>query len=99
MARVGAEGVRVPADSAQRCQAHCQSIGLELTAVAIMANNVGCVCEQPARPAPAGPRGIDAGPGAGARRQASSTAGGMAAIEMQRAQEEQQRQAAAARQY
>ena len=92
MAHVGAEGVKVPSDSAQRCEAHCQSIGLELTAVAIMANNVGCVCERPALPSTE-PRGIDAErEGIGARRGASSTAGGMVAIEMQREREERQRQ-------
>lgn len=44
-ARVGAEGVTVPRDSAAICANHCSSIGMRLSAVAIMANNVGCVCQ------------------------------------------------------
>jgi hypothetical protein len=69
MATVGASMMSVPPDSAQRCYAHCQAIGLNLTAVAIMANNVGCVCQPPAQPPVAA--------------QASTTAGGMTAILMQ----------------
>src|SRR4029434_3879545 len=49
MAPVGTSGVvSVPPDAAQSCAQHCQTIGMRLTAVAIMANNVGCVCQSPA---------------------------------------------------
>lgn len=44
MAPVGSE-LEVPTDAALTCKNHCASIGLPLSAVAIMANNVGCVCE------------------------------------------------------
>ena len=38
--------LRVPSDAADTCRRLCGGIGLELSAVAIMANNVGCVCEE-----------------------------------------------------
>lgn len=47
MAKVGAEDVSVPPDAASTCESQCQSIGLRLGAVAIMANTVGCVCALP----------------------------------------------------
>lgn len=86
-APVGSD-IRVAPDSAERCEAHCQSIGLELTAVAIMANNVGCVCER-ARVSGAGTGGDIAQKGTDARSRASTAAGGMVAIELER---ERQRQ-------
>jgi hypothetical protein len=45
VAPVGVEGVSVPPDSAKICAKHCDTIGMRLSAVAIMANNVGCVCQ------------------------------------------------------
>ncbi|HEY5957966.1 MAG TPA: hypothetical protein VIV60_15490 [Polyangiaceae bacterium] len=38
-------GVQVPHDAAATCAGHCSTLGLQLSAVAIMANNVGCVCQ------------------------------------------------------
>lgn len=35
----------VPPDAAKTCAEQCGSIGLRMSAVAIMANNVGCVCQ------------------------------------------------------
>jgi hypothetical protein len=71
--------MHVPSDSAATCGGYCQSIGLTLESVVIMANNVGCVCAvQPPAPAPS------AAPPA--------SAGGMAAIMMQEAAEDSQRQ-------
>lgn len=84
-ATVGAKGVNIPEDSAQQCESHCRSIGLELSAVAIMANNVGCVCQ------PAGASRQNSAVG----EEASATAGGMTAIVMQ----EQARQQQQARTY
>lgn len=72
----------VPQDAASTCQDHCQSIGMRLTAVAIMANNVGCVCE---------PRETSAPNSGTVGQQSSATAGGMTAIAIQ--EEEQRRQA------
>ena len=41
----------VPHDSAATCAGYCQSIGLPLQSVVIMASNVGCVCNaQPTVP-------------------------------------------------
>lgn len=75
--------LEVPQDAASTCQDHCQSIGMRLTAVAIMANNVGCVCE---------PRDASASNSSAVRQQSSATAGGMTAIAIQA--EEQRRQSA-----
>lgn len=51
-AAVGTSGVMyVPKDAATTCASHCDSIGMQLGSVVIMANNVGCVCN--AKDAPA----------------------------------------------
>src|SRR5262245_21516243 len=99
MAPVGTSGViSVQPDAAQSCAQHCQAIGIRLTAVAIMANNVGCVCQSPA-PAGSAPAGSSsrAAPGStdprsfgvneGATEGATTTAG-MVAILMERERQE-----------
>src|SRR5262249_434443 len=66
MAPVGTSGmVSVPPDAAQSCAQHCQTIGMRLTAVAIMANNVGCVCQSPAPAGSAAGSSSPAAPRAG----------------------------------
>lgn len=71
----------VPPDAADTCAEHCQTVGMRLTAVAIMASNVGCICQH------GGEKG--AAPGG------EASAAGMATIMLQEeAQREQQRQAA-----
>ena len=98
MAPVGTSGViSVPPDAAQSCAQHCQTIGMRLTAVAIMANNVGCVCQSPA---PAGsPAGSSSrtAPGStdprsfGVKEEATegaTTTAGMVAILMEQEREE-----------
>jgi hypothetical protein len=56
MAPVGSS-LRVPNDATDTCRRLCVGIGLDMSAVAIMANNVGCVCqERQARSASAGDR-------------------------------------------
>lgn len=39
------ELVKVPPDAGKTCTTYCDTIGMDLGAVAIMANNVGCVCQ------------------------------------------------------
>jgi hypothetical protein len=103
MATVGVDKFSLPSDAAQRCEGHCQTIGMHLTAVAIMAENVGCVCQalapaqtpKPAQPPPSPPPpapGADAGP-------LGTPVAGMATIAVQQAaaaallaQQQQQRQ-------
>ena len=62
----------VPADAAATCAGHCEEIGMRLSAVAIMADNVGCVCE---------PRSGAVSPSAA--RETATSAAGMATILMQ----------------
>ncbi|NUP06784.1 MAG: hypothetical protein HOW73_12080 [Polyangiaceae bacterium] len=77
-ATVGVGGmVDVPSDSATTCKTHCESIGMKLGAVAIMANNVGCVCQPPDQPAPSN----------------AAVTAGMATIAMQDAEEARRRAA------
>jgi hypothetical protein len=45
MAPVGSS-LRIPTNAADMCRKHCAEIGLALSAVAIMADNVGCVCQE-----------------------------------------------------
>jgi len=80
VARVGSD-LSVPRDAANMCVEQCRSIGLGMSAVAIMANNVGCVCQ---------PRGR-----AGGSTEAGSAGAtaGMATIMLE--EQEQQRQQAA----
>ena len=62
--------IKVPPESAQVCKGHCASIGLELGAVAIMASNVGCICQ----------------PKSEIASKSASTAAGMATIMLQEQQ-------------
>ena len=50
-ATVGTDsGYYVPPTAAATCQAQCRSMTLELGAVVVMANNVGCVCQPKSSP-------------------------------------------------
>jgi len=86
-ATVGVRAYSIPPDAAKTCAAHCQTIGMQLSAVAIMAENVGCVCQYAAAPKA----------GAGAAGEFGTPAGGMAAVAAQEAaaaamaQQQQQR--------
>jgi hypothetical protein len=60
--------VSLPKDAAGTCASHCHEIGLALSSVVIMADNVGCVCSAASQSAP------QSAPGA--------AAGGMAALMM-----------------
>jgi hypothetical protein len=74
--------LRVPPDAAEECAQHCATIGMRLSAVAIMASNVGCVCQPGPEPETASTGDYTA-----------ATTGGMATILMQqRAQQQQQAQ-------
>ena len=68
--------VSIPPDAADVCQSHCGSIGLSLSAVAIMASNVGCICEREGAVAQGG----------------ASIASGMVTLMLQQRQQEQQSQ-------
>ncbi|NLE85214.1 MAG: hypothetical protein GX607_02330 [Myxococcales bacterium] len=81
-AHVGAETVQIPSNSASICARQCRSIGLQVTAVAIMANNVGCVCQH----------GSQASVGSDLVAQSSTTAAGMSTIMMQDAAQDSYRQ-------
>jgi hypothetical protein len=82
VATVGAEKLSVPRDSAQQCARHCAAIGMSLGAVAIMAENVGCICK---------PAQTESGGG-----EAAGITAGMATIAMQVQQRQQQQQPTAA---
>ena len=73
MATVGVDARSIPPDAAQTCARHCQTIGMRLSAVAIMAENVGCVCQ---------PAGAPTASGAG---EFGTPAGGMTTIAAQQA--------------
>lgn len=83
-AKVGVgRAIEVPQDSAARCSAMCESIGLTLDSVVVMASNVGCVCRKAAEANPSTPTvsGV------------AGATGGMAAILLQaerKTQEEEQ---------
>jgi hypothetical protein len=70
--------ISVPEDAAETCRDQCHNVGLRLSAVAIMANNVGCVCQANE---------------AAAVGQQEAVTGGMATILLQQ-QEQQRQQTA-----
>jgi hypothetical protein len=92
-ATVGVKNVSLPRDAAQQCATHCQTIGMRLSAVAIMAENVGCVCQFAAQPA-AGPNaaGQLETPAAGMATIAVQEAAAAAALAQQQRQQQQQQQ-------
>jgi hypothetical protein len=76
-ASVGVSGAtHVAKDSASTCSGLCSDLGMALSAVVVMANNVGCVCTSKHA--------------ASLDDKAASASGGMAAIAIQ--EEEQRRQ-------
>jgi len=78
-ATVGTSGmVSVPPDAGRTCETYCEDLGMDLGAVAIMANVVGCICE---------PKG------GGSATGSASTAAGMASIMLQQKQQQQQQSA------
>ena len=80
MAPVGvSNGWTVPNDAGNVCTQQCRTIGMNLSAVAIMANNIGCVCQTGAGSAPVATTG-------------ASSAAGMATISMLNAQQQAQEQ-------
>ena len=70
--------LQVPSNATSTCEAHCRSIGLELSAVAIMASHVGCVCQRATSPQAASDHG-------------ESVTAGMATIMLQEEQQAAQR--------
>lgn len=53
-APVGLRNASLPRDAAGTCASHCQEIGLVLTSVVVMADNVGCVCSAASQPSAPG---------------------------------------------
>ncbi len=82
-AKVGAQSKTIPSDAATTCQSQCQQMGLHMTAVAIMAETIGCVCQ--------------VRPSVQAENSGASTAG-MVTIMHQEAQAQAEQRAAAAQQ-
>ena len=72
--------VTIPRNTASNCVSYCQTIGLHMSAVVIIMNQAGCVCE---------PR---AAATVSTRRSASSAVAGGAVIAAVRAQQQQQQQ-------
>jgi hypothetical protein len=82
VAPVGVSNVSIPKDAAETCARHCRTIGMRLTAVAIMAQNVGCVCQGGAEPATGGDEvGELSTPAAGMATIAAQQAAAAAAVQ------------------
>lgn len=75
-ANVGVENAKIPSNAARTCESQCQHIGLTMTAVAMMADTVGCICQPPAATS--------------SRDNAGATAAGMSTIMLQRERQERQ---------
>ena len=99
MATVGVDARSIPPDAAQTCARHCQTIGMRLSAVAIMAENVGCVCQPAAAPVASAEAAGEFGTPAGgmttiaAQQAAAATqsAAATAALQQQQRQQQQRR--------
>ena len=71
--RAVSSGRAVPRERADECRANCASLDMQLTAVVLVLNSAGCVCEpkaSPSAPASAGAGGAAAGGAAAASAQA-----------------------------
>ena len=80
VAPVGVSGAfSIPNDAGNVCARQCRAVGMNLSAVAIMADNIGCVCQ----PSAGGPPVATSG---------ASSAAGMATISMLNAQRQRQQQ-------
>lgn len=88
-AQVGSS-LKVPPNSKEICTNHCRDIGMSLSAVAIMANNVGCVCKDKAQS-----NDLE---GSASDETAASTSG-MATIMLQAAAQQQRQQQQASTTY
>ena len=76
-----ARGLMLPRDTAQECANVCQQIGLQLSAVVVVASSAGCVCQvQPGAP-PQGEGGASA-----------ATAGAIMVVEAEERQRKQQQE-------
>jgi len=74
----------LPTDTAQECGGLCQRIGLNLSAVVVVADHVGCVCEvQP---------GAARGPASGSAAASAGTLITLEAAESAHRREEQERE-------
>jgi hypothetical protein len=101
-AAVGVAGsISVPQDSPAQCTKICSDMGTTLSAVVVMANNVGCVCNPPntqastappPSPPASNPPASTSAPATNAppSSRSASVAGGMAAIVMQEQAQRQQ---------
>jgi hypothetical protein len=79
VAPVGVSALSSPRDARNVCSQQCGVIGMNLSAVAIMANNIGCVCQTGAAAPPVATAG-------------ASSAAGMATISMIEQEQDQQQQ-------
>ena len=79
VAPVGVSALSIPHDAGNVCSQQCRVVGMNLAAVAIMANNIGCVCQPGAGPPPVATMG-------------ASSAAGMATISLLEEQEREQEQ-------
>lgn len=80
VAPVGTSGLlSVPKNAGTTCAEMCSSIGMSLTTVVVMANNVGCAC--------APPRAV------GTDERGVATAAGLVAAQVQEAERQAQQQA------
>jgi hypothetical protein len=77
-AKVGAENKTIPTNAAAMCESQCQQAGLHMTALAIMAETIGCVCQRDASDS--------------SSDNAGASAAGMATIMIQQEQAQQQQQ-------
>jgi len=79
VAPVGVSGLAIPRGAANVCARQCGAVGMNLSAVAIMANNIGCVCQPSTGTPPVATLG-------------GSSAAGMATISMLNEQEQEEQQ-------
>jgi hypothetical protein len=89
VATVGVANASIPKDAAGICQGHCQTIGMHLVAVAIMAENVGCVCQFGTATARVDAAGALSTPAAGMATIAMQEAAAASARAAQRQQQQQ----------
>jgi hypothetical protein len=101
----GAAGGELHPERAQECYANCQTLGMRLSAVVVMMNHAGCVCEplsaptasppgttEPSAAHPAGALGGGAATGAIMAAAAAAAAHQQVLMQQQMLMQQQQRQ-------
>lgn len=91
-----ARGATIPTDSAAVCTSHCAAMGLRMSAVVVILNSVGCVCQPEVAASHPGPPGSAATGASTVPGSSAAVGGAVVAAHIAAAQQQARNNAAAA---